>query len=125
MLFINFIIGLVLNLFEIFYKISFRAVPYGTKCALVCEKNYIPVAPQFKRLHQCGIDGWEDPDEYDTCMVCEYSGELNQESYMKYRNCFQIYEYEMLLISFFKQVASEKMFLIIGTIIWALIRSKR
>jgi len=56
-----------------FYKISFSAVPYGAKCALVCEKNYIPVAPQLRKLHQCGIDGWEDPDKFD--MVCEYSGE--------------------------------------------------
>ena len=70
---INFINGLVSNLFEMFYEISFSAVPYGTKCALVCEKNYIPVAPQLRKLHQCGIDGWEDPDKYD--MVCEYSGE--------------------------------------------------
>ena len=52
---------------------SWSAVPYGTKCALVCEENYIPVAPTFRKLHQCGMNGWEDPDKFD--MVCEYSGE--------------------------------------------------
>ena len=78
-------IGLVLL---VLISYEFSTVPYGAKCALVCKKHYIPVAPQSRQLHQCGVYGWEDPDKYE--MICEYSGKWMKESNMKYIKFFPI-----------------------------------
>merc|ERR1711990_1212821 len=62
--------------------VTLGTVPNEAKCALVCEKGYIPVPLQLRTVHQCGTYGWDNPDSFD--MVCEYSANQLQKDILQY-----------------------------------------